>query len=876
MPDFNNGPLQREAWNADVLSEALKRCAWKWVPELFPQGKLVTENRRKAIRCADISGRPPRNQGSCVIECEGDKAGSWYDYSDKRGGQPLSTIREHFGYEHGDPRTFAMAAEICIEYGMGEFIRGERSFPAIDAPKALKNGHANQYDPYIADVLSICKPIAGTPVETYWNARKLGALPTSPDILYHYGLTHRDTPNKGWPAIVCRYRLPWHPFDFAGGIHRTWLLADGSWHITRELPNSKAKLWIGNCDFGVIMLGWPTEAGELGVGEGIESAAAGGAYFNVPVWALGNDGGMSKLAEVIRGGRLGVNLRRLLIFADRGKGGETNAHNLAAAALAAGIATELYLPRGGDDIADDLFEGRPAPEPAPVIIPPGGFLPLPPPGATPAGDGSLESYLMALRPPLSGDEITSAIRRIVDAKLIPALQDQAINLFCKNAKQSKSAVVKTVKQFEGNDRKVSSGRVAKPWEGKLAINNDGEPKAIMSNAAIILREAEELRGCVAYNDFAGMLWVQRKFPWEPGYGNPCDRVWTDDDELALTEWIQGVAGLHCRKNDIFDATRRVAAEYRFHPVRDYLHDLHWDGVPRVDYWAATYLGAEATRYNCEVGRRWLFSGVARIEQPGVKADCMVVIEGLQGKYKSSAIRTMFSPWFTDQLSDIGTKDSSLELRGIWCAEWSELDNMTRADASKIKSFMSRQEDRFRPPYGRVPATEPRQTIFAGTSNDHEYLKDATGGRRFWPIVCGKIEITKLADDRDQLWAEAYHRYIAGQAQWWIDASDAELMALVDQQVEARYQRDAWESEIEGWLHNNAGGAVRMIVQGNGSFQAVKVPEILEKALLITDRTKWNRADQTRIGAIMRRLHWEKQRISIFNQPADWFYVKPCK
>jgi putative DNA primase/helicase len=872
MPSFNDGPPQREAWNADVLSEALKRCAWRWVPELFPQGKIVNEKSGKAIRCADISGRPPRNKGSCVIECEGDKAGSWYDYSDKRGGQPLSTIREHFGYEHGDPRTFAMAAEICIEYGMGEFIRGEKSF---DRPKPAANGNghaANQYEPYIKDVLSIVKPIAGTPVETYWNARNLGPLPTSPDIGYHYSLTHRDTPGQGWPAIVCRYRYPWHPFDFTGGIHRSWLLQDGSWHITKQFPNLKAKLWIGNCDFGVIMLGWPGEAGELGVGEGIESAAAGGAYFNVPVWALGNDGGMSKLAETIRGGRLGVNLRRLLIFADRGKGGETNAHNLAAAALAAGIATELYLPRGDDDIAADRLAGLPPPEPSPIVPPAAGLLPLPAPAVPVNGPGSLESYLMALQPPLDGETINEAMRRIVNAKLNPALQDQAINLFCKHGKQGKAAVVKAIKQFEKNDHKVSAGRVSKPWEGKLAIGNDGEPKAIMSNATIILREAEELRACVGFNEFAGMLWVQRKFPWEKGYGNPCDRAWTDDDELALTEWMQAVAGVHIRKNDVFDAVRRVAAEYRFHPVTAYLHDLRWDGVPRIDYFSSTYLGAKPTRYNCEVGRRWLFSAVARVERPGTKADCMVVVEGPQGKKKSSAIRALFEPWFTDQLSEIGSKDSSLELRGIWCAEHSELDTMGRVDASRIKSFMSRQEDRFRPPYGRVPITEPRQNVFAGTSNDHEWNKDPTGGRRFWPIVCGTIDIDRLKADRDQLWAEALDRYLKGMAQWWIDDSDKELMSLVEEQVEARYQRDAWESVIEAWLHSST---VRMFVQGGQTFYGVNVPEILEKALAINDRTKWTRADQTRVGAIMRRLNWEKTRMSIFNQPADWFYVKPA-
>src|SRR5262249_41016527 len=162
-----------------------------------------------------------------------------------------------------------------------------------------------------------------------------------------------------------------------------------------------------------------------------------------------------------------------------------------------------------------------------------------------------------------------------------------------------------------------------------------------------------------------------KFPWEPGFGLPCYREWTDNDELAVMEWMHTQAGVEARRNDIFAAICRVADGNKFHPVREYLDTLEWDQVQRVEQWMVNYFGAENNFYYREIGSRSLYQGVARIYRPGCKADCMTVLEGKQGLLKSSSIRVLFDPkeegWFTDQLSEIGSKDSSLELRGVWCA-----------------------------------------------------------------------------------------------------------------------------------------------------------------------------------------------------------------
>src|SRR4029077_167441 len=210
-----------------------------------------------------------------------------------------------------------------------------------------------------------------------------------------------------------------------------------------------------------------------------------------------------------------------------------------------------------------------------------------------------------------------------------------------------------------------------------------------------------------------------------------------------------------------------------------LQGLHWDGVERVDTWLAAYLGAEGTEYARAVGSRWLISAVARIFRPGAKADCCLILEGAQGIRKSTALRTVAGEYFTDELADLGSKDAAMQTRGVWIIELSELDNLSHAEVARIKAFMSPHTDLFRPPYGMRLVESPRQCVFAGTVNHGSYLRDETGGRRFWPVVCGKIDIAELQRDRDQLWAEAKAKYRSG-ASWWLETL-ALIRLAADQQ-----------------------------------------------------------------------------------------------
>jgi predicted P-loop ATPase len=260
----------------------------------------------------------------------------------------------------------------------------------------------------------------------------------------------------------------------------------------------------------------------------------------------------------------------------------------------------------------------------------------------------------------------------------------------------------------------------------------------------------------------------------------------------------------------------------------------------VDSWLSTYLGAEDTEYIRAIGSRWLISAVARIFRPGAKADCCLILEGPQGIRKSTALRALAGEFFTDELADLGSKDAAMQTRGVWIIELSELDSLSHSEVARIKAFMSRTTDRFRPPYGMRLVESPRQCVFAGTVNHSTYLRDETGGRRFWPINCDRIDVESLARDRDQLWAEAKARFEAG-CVWWLDSADLVRMAS-DEQTE-RYEGDPWEEVIGRWSDDRSN---------------VSISEILEKCLQ-KPQGLWTQSDKNRAARCLRFLGWERYR-----------------
>lgn len=417
-------------------------------------------------------------------------------------------------------------------------------------------------------------------------------------------------------------------------------------------------------------------------------------------------------------------------------------------------------------------------------------------------------------------------------------------------------------------RALAADAYAAVWRHELLINNEGEPRPVLANAIHALRHAPEWEGVLWHNEFATATIARKPPPWVADRSNWQNTPWSDRDDLLVADWMQ--------RHDIMvpasvagQAVEAVSRDRMFHPVREYLDGLSWDGVPRIDTWLCNYLGAADTPYVRAVGPRWLISAVARIHMPGVQADCALILEGPQGIRKSSALRTLGQPWFTDRLSELGSKDAAMETKGVWMIEIAELDTMSRAEVGTIKAFISRTCDRFRPPYGKRLVDLPRQCVFAGSVNpEGGYLKDATGGRRFWPVVCGAIDVDALQRDRDQLWAEASERFRIG-APWWLENRDLE--ALAGEQQADRYQGDAWDEPIRTylghhteWMENGFGEKRPYRQRRPEPLDDVSVAEIMETALGM-EKGRWTQADQNRVVRSLVSMGFQQYRARHYGQ-----------
>lgn len=381
-------------------------------------------------------------------------------------------------------------------------------------------------------------------------------------------------------------------------------------------------------------------------------------------------------------------------------------------------------------------------------------------------------------------------------------------------------------------QRVNQEQTAAGWKDHAIMPDKViNPLPILENACIALEHAPQFQNLFGWDE---MLAAPMIFNSDP-------RQLTDEDVTEVQRVLQREGLRRIGHVTVHQAIRYHCLKHKYHPIRDYLEGLQWDGTPRIGRWLTIYLGAEDTTYSQAIGKMFLIAMVARIFRPGCKADYMPVLEGPQGILKSSACKVLATEkYFTDALKDIESKDASIHLRGKWVVEHSEMHAIGRAEATSLKAFMSRTHEKFRPPYLREDVIEPRQCVFVGTSNKDQYLRDETGGRRFWPVKCGAIDLTGLEHDRDQILAEAVVRFEGGEP-WWPDhAFEAEH---ITPQQEARYEADEWSSLIQDWLDHH------LIAERFTMAQVAKEALGLEAARL-------DMLAQKRIAASLRQLNCE--------------------
>jgi predicted P-loop ATPase len=340
------------------------------------------------------------------------------------------------------------------------------------------------------------------------------------------------------------------------------------------------------------------------------------------------------------------------------------------------------------------------------------------------------------------------------------------------------------------------------WLERVLRGDRGVILSNFANAMTVLKWHPGIRDALIFDNFAKKALLTHPIN-EPLNSYPEPRDITDQIVNEVQSWMQHLGMRSMSADNVGRALVTVAHDHSFHPVLNYLEPLIWDGTDRNSRWLSSYLGATDNEYSRLVGPLFLISMIARVFEPGVKVDYMLVFEHRQGRLKSMACEVLFAPWFSDGLPDIShnKKDASMHLRGRWGLEISEMQSFNRAETTDLKDFITRKTERYRPPYGRLEVDEPRQCVFIGTTNKDTYLKDETGARRFWPVKCGSIKIEELTEARDQMLAQAvfdYHRGIC----WW-PAFEAEQQHIVKEQA-ARYDSDdAWAEPIRRLLQDAA-------------------------------------------------------------------------
>jgi predicted P-loop ATPase len=333
--------------------------------------------------------------------------------------------------------------------------------------------------------------------------------------------------------------------------------------------------------------------------------------------------------------------------------------------------------------------------------------------------------------------------------------------------------------------------------------------------------------------FNGQEFRQHEFPYS----------FRDVDCIHMQAWFQTIGLTNISRDIVGSGIYLVALDRSYHPIKQHLDLLKWDGRRRLNTWLSRAMGVKPTRYHRMVGRKFLLSMVARIYRPGCKVDYMMVLVGEQGKLKSTVASILAGSWFSDNLPNLrNEKDAALHLNGKWLIEMAELAALRKQDDEHIKTYLTRLTDKYRPPYGRVEVDEPRQCVFMGTTNKIEFLHDETGSRRYWPIKVAKVDLEWLRKNRDQLFAEAKVRFDRGE-RWW-PTDDWEEQHAKPEQAKFQETDSVWSDVVGPWLKK----------QG----EKVRTSDIMIEALGFKSN-EIKLSDYARLDRVMGNFGWKKVR-----------------
>lgn len=362
---------------------------------------------------------------------------------------------------------------------------------------------------------------------------------------------------------------------------------------------------------------------------------------------------------------------------------------------------------------------------------------------------------------------------------------------------------------------------------------------------------ENLKDLFIYNEFSGTIEYSRNAIW---HGVEKGQELRDKDIVFVQYYLAHNKQFEMGIDKITNAITELSERNHFHPVREYLDNLIWDGEKRLDEWLSKTTGTDSNAYSRAVGSKYLMAAVARIYHPGIKFDNVLVFEGEENMGKSTIFRTLSNPWFTDSI-DLMQKDEKIieKMRGSWFLEVAEMFGVNDNNQERIKSFLTRQDDVHRLPYDRLSVRLKRQSVFCGSSNKLAYLFGEDGNRRFWPIKCEKIDIQWLKENRDQVFAEAKIRWQLGEVLYL----NPELFELAKRiQTQKLSVNEVWYEIIE-----------RNLIGQNETVMS----EVL-KYLNIDIRDLHNRSYLTNIGRILKKLGFEKkQRINRYGE--KFVYVR---